>query len=39
VRSIRPAKGLHPRHLREVVGRVARRDIESGTPVSWDIVE
>jgi pseudaminic acid synthase len=39
VRSIRPADGLHPRHLRDVIGRSARRDIESGTPVSWDIVD
>jgi pseudaminic acid synthase len=38
VRSIRPAHGLHPRHLREVIGRSAKRDIESGTPLSWDIV-
>jgi N-acetylneuraminate synthase len=39
VRSIRPADGLHPRHLHEIIGRSARRDIESGTPLSWDIVE
>ena len=39
VRSIRPADGLHPRHLGEVIGRSAKRDIESGTPLSWDIVE
>jgi pseudaminic acid synthase len=39
VRSIRPAQGLHPRHLSEVIGRSAKGDIESGTPLSWDIVE
>jgi pseudaminic acid synthase len=39
VRSIRPAHGLHTRHLAEVVGRRAVRDIEKGTPLSWDMVE
>lgn len=38
VRSIRPAHGLHPRHLREILGRRATRDIPSGTPLSWDLV-
>jgi N-acetylneuraminate synthase len=38
VRSIRPANGLHPRHLYEVLGRYAARDIETGTPLSWDLV-
>ncbi len=33
VRSIRPADGLHPRHLSEVLGRKAARDIPSGTPL------
>ena len=39
VRSIRPAHGLHTRHLREVVGKRAAHDIERGTPLSWDLVE
>jgi pseudaminic acid synthase len=38
VRSIRPANGLHPRHLPEVLGRQAARDIERGTPLSWDML-
>ncbi len=38
VRSIRPAYGLHPRHLAEVLGRRATRDIVRGTPLSWDLV-
>src|SRR5262249_40003278 len=33
VRSIRPADGLHPRHLPEVLGRRAICNIERGTPV------
>jgi N-acetylneuraminate synthase len=38
VRSIRPAHGLHPRHLPEIVGRLAACDIAKGTPLSWDLV-
>ena len=38
VRSIRPGNGLHTRHLDEVLGREAARDIARGTPLSWDLV-
>jgi len=38
VRSIRPGYGLHPRHLKDVLGRRATRDIRRGTPLSWDLV-
>jgi pseudaminic acid synthase len=38
VRSIRPGHGLHTRHLPEVLGRRAARDIERGTPLSWELV-
>ncbi len=39
VRSIRPAHGLHTRHLEEVLGRCATRDIERGSPLEWAMVE
>ncbi|HTW92749.1 MAG TPA: pseudaminic acid synthase [bacterium] len=39
VRSIRPSHGLAPRHLPEVLGRRAARDIARGTPLSWDDIE
>jgi len=39
VRSIRPGHGLHPRHLHDVLGRTAARDLDRGTPLSWDAVE
>jgi N-acetylneuraminate synthase len=39
VRSIRPAAGLHTRHLEAVLGRRAARDIERGTPLAWDLVD
>lgn len=38
VRSIRPADGLHPRHLNEVLGQRAARDIECGTPLNWTLI-
>ena len=38
VRSIRPGNGMHTRHLSEIIGRCASRDIERGTPLSWDLV-
>ena len=39
VRSIRPAHGLHTRHLPQVLGKRAARDVERGTPLSWDLVD
>ena len=38
VRSIRPAHGLHTRHLPVILGRRAVCDIERGTPLNWDLV-
>jgi len=35
VQSIRPGYGLHTRHLEEVIGRYASRDIKHGTPLDW----
>lgn len=34
VRSIRPGFGLHPKYLKEVIGKVAKEDMERGTPLS-----
>jgi pseudaminic acid synthase len=38
VRSIRPGNGLHTRYLPQVLGKCAARDVEQGTPLSWDLV-
>jgi N-acetylneuraminate synthase len=35
VRSIRPGFGLPPKHLKEVLGRKATRDLPRGRPLSW----
>jgi len=37
VRSIRPGYGLHPRYLKNVLGRCATRDIKRGTPFQMDM--
>lgn len=39
VRSIRPSNGLSPKHLKEILGRKAKRKIERGTPLGWDLIE
>ena len=38
VRSIRPATGLHPRHLATVLTRRAAADIGRGTPLAWELM-
>lgn len=38
VRVIRPGHGLKPKHLGEVLGRRAKRDIRRGEPLSWRIL-
>jgi len=38
VKSIRPGYGLHPKHLKDILGKKARKDIKKGTPLSWDLV-
>lgn len=39
IQSVRPAYGLEPRHLEQILGRKARRDINFATPLSWDLIE
>lgn len=38
VRSIRPGGGLPPKALPALLGRPARRAIEAGAPLAWDLV-
>lgn len=38
VRSIRPGHGLHPRHLKDVLGRGAVQDIKRGTSLNWNLI-
>ena len=39
VRSIRPGMGLPPKFLSEILGKKASIEIESGTPLAWDMVQ
>jgi sialic acid synthase SpsE len=39
IRSIRPADGLHTRHLGEILGRRAAVDLEKGTPLAWSMID
>lgn len=36
VRSIRPGMGLHPKYYEEILGKVAKRDLAFGTPLSMN---
>jgi N-acetylneuraminate synthase len=38
LRSIRPAAGLPPRYLDDLLGRRVGRDVARGTPASWDLL-
>lgn len=38
VRSIRPGYGLAPKYYDQVLNRRAAKDIERGTPLSWDLI-
>ena len=39
VRSIRPSGGMKPKFLPELIGKTAKYDIKSGTPLRADIFE
>jgi len=37
--SIRPGYGLHPKYLKDVLGKEAKKDIKRGTPLSWELMK
>jgi len=39
IKSIRPGYGLAPKHYDEVLGKNVRKDIKSGTAVSWEHIK
>ena len=39
VRIIRPGHGLPPKHLPDILGRRAARDIARGTPFDWSLLD
>lgn len=39
VRSMRPAGGLLPDEFKNVIGRKVTKDLEIGSPITWDVIE
>ncbi len=39
IKSIRPGYGLHPKHLKTVLGKIIKVDTKKGTPLSWELLE
>ena len=39
VRSIRPGLGLPPKHIKDVIGKRASRDVKRGTPLDWSMID
>lgn len=39
VRSIRPGNGLAPKHLDDILGKPAARDLSRGEPFNWGMIE
>lgn len=39
LKIIRPANGLAPKHWEEVLGKIAKSDLKTGTPLSWENIE
>jgi pseudaminic acid synthase len=37
IKAVRPGGGLHPKYLETVVGHKVKKDIVTGTPLSWEI--
>jgi len=38
LRSVRPAYGLPPKYYKEILGKKASKDLEKGTPMSFDFI-
>jgi len=38
VRSIRPAQGLRPKYMKNVIGKKAKQTIKRGTPLKWELI-
>jgi N-acetylneuraminate synthase len=39
LRVVRPAYGLPPKYLDDLLGRTVKKDIPMGTPVRWDLID
>ncbi|WP_187647941.1 pseudaminic acid synthase [Nitrosophilus labii] len=36
IRSVRPGFGLHPKYLKDILGKKAAVDLKQGTPLKWE---
>ena len=39
VRSIRPGFGMHPKELKEILGKVANKDLDKGDRFEWNFIK
>lgn len=39
VKSIRPGYGIAPKHIKNFIGKKARKDVKRGTPVDWSFLD
>lgn len=39
IRAIRPGQGIKPKYYEEILGKVATKDIEFGSPLEWDMIK
>lgn len=39
VRSVRPGFGLHPKYLKEIIGKKAKNNLDKGTAMNLDFIE
>jgi pseudaminic acid synthase len=39
IRSIRPGYGLHPKYYNEILSKIATKNIQRGTPLSWEDIK
>ena len=39
VRSIRPGFGLHPKYLKEILGKRINKDLKKGTPFNLEFIK
>ncbi len=39
IKSIRPAYGLPPKFLNQILGKKAKVYIKKGTPLTWELIE
>ena len=39
IKAVRPSFGLHPKHYNEILGKQAKKDLQPGDRLSWEVVE